>query len=145
MKTTTIMAACAAILSVSAAGLADEVISRSWTVENARPASATDTASRASTVLNELPAAMLERDSRAATILNTMPPNPSEAISRATTICNAADLNNDGQVTVADIDQFANVLVGIDTDWSRTLDCDVNCDDVTNGHDVKPFVELLID
>jgi len=57
---------------------------------------------------------------------------------------NAGDLNGDGDVTTADIPDFVNVLLGVDTIPPHVVAADVNCDGLADGRDVKPFTVLLL-
>lgn len=54
------------------------------------------------------------------------------------------DLNLDGLLDLVDVAIMADVLVGIDTDQGRRQRADVNCDGITNGLDIQPFVDLFL-
>ena len=53
------------------------------------------------------------------------------------------DLNGDGAVTLADVQQFVNVLLGLDTNPAHIARCDMNRDTLADGRDVAKFVKAL--
>lgn len=57
---------------------------------------------------------------------------------------NAGDIDMDGDVDLIDLELFAGVLVSADTDAGRRARCDLNCDDVLNGFDINPFLDLIL-
>lgn len=53
----------------------------------------------------------------------------------------AADIDDDCDKDANDIDLFARVLVGLDTDYFHTLRSDVNGSGQANARDIQPFID----
>jgi len=54
------------------------------------------------------------------------------------------DIDNNGLVNNADIPGFVNVLRGTDVNAQHVAAADMNCDTLTNGRDIQPFVQRLL-
>lgn len=54
------------------------------------------------------------------------------------------DIDGNGVVDMGDVEAFANVLIGLDTDPGRVSASDFNGDGQTNGMDTMAFAELLL-
>ncbi len=54
------------------------------------------------------------------------------------------DVDDSGVVDVDDVDEFIDVLLGVDVDAGRIAASDANCDGVADGRDIAAFVSMLL-
>jgi hypothetical protein len=55
------------------------------------------------------------------------------------------DVDQSGAVNPDDVDDFAMVLIGLDTDPTHVCSSDTNCDDRSDGKDIAPFCDRLLE
>lgn len=55
------------------------------------------------------------------------------------------DVNQDGQITEADVAAAVDVLLGLDLTPSHVAATDANCDGVADGDDIQPFLEFVLE
>ena len=56
----------------------------------------------------------------------------------------AGDFDGNGDVDLADLPNFTNVLLGQNTNFGQFIRGDLDCSDSTDGRDIRRFVELLM-
>ncbi|MCZ6697372.1 MAG: putative Ig domain-containing protein [Planctomycetota bacterium] len=60
------------------------------------------------------------------------------------TVGGDGDVDQSGTLDLNDVAPFASVLVGLDTDPDHVAAADINCDGASDGRDIQPFVESIM-